>query len=188
MATRADETEKPAVNPTRIYLVGFMGAGKTSVGLRLAELLGWKFLDLDQEIERQQGAPIRSIFREKGEAWFREIERRELERASTLTRCVIALGGGAFCNDDNRRIVESSGFSIWLDASIEIIYGRCAGDSARPLFASRPEMARFLEKRRPYYEKSRLRIEVGSMSIDAVARHILHALENNPHGKSVPLD
>ena len=71
---------------TLIYLVGFMGAGKTSVGQRLAEILGWRFIDLDEEIEKREGEPIRSIFQSQGEARFREIEREELERVSLLAR------------------------------------------------------------------------------------------------------
>jgi len=168
--------EKNARIPTRIYLVGFMGAGKTSVGLRLAELLGWHFVDLDQEIETREGEPIRSIFKSRGEARFREIERKELERVSLLARTVVALGGGTYCREDNRKTVEATGVSIWLDVSIQTIAGRCAGDNSRPLFTSQSEMEQLLESRRPLYEKSSLRIEADTQPVDALARRILHLL------------
>ncbi len=159
-----------------IYVVGFMGAGKTSVGLRLAELLGWCFVDLDVEIERCSGEAIRTIFQTRGEAWFRALERERLEKVSTLNRTVVALGGGAFCSEENRRTVEATGISVWLDVPIETIHARCAGDATRPLFTSLGEMRLLLEKRRPSYEKSRLRIDAGSQSVDELARKIIELL------------
>jgi shikimate kinase len=163
-------------NPALVYLVGFMGAGKTSVGQRLAELLGWSFVDLDQEIEKREGEPIRSIFKTRGESRFREIERRELERVSLLARTVVALGGGTYCREDNRRTVEATGVSVWLDVSVQTIIGRCAGDVSRPLLASQSEMEQLLEIRRPFYEKSSLRIEADTQSVDFLARRILQSL------------
>ncbi len=162
--------------PRLIYIVGFMGAGKTSVGIRLAELLGWQFVDLDQEIERREGKPIRVIFESRGEAFFRALERAELERVSIMGNTVIALGGGAYCQDENRRIVEATGISVWLDVPLETIYARCAGDGTRPLFASLSEMERLLLARRPHYEKSQVCIEAGDRSVEAIAREIVGLL------------
>ncbi len=172
------------MKPKLIFLVGFMGAGKTSVGLCLAELLSWRFVDLDQEIERLHGEPIRALFRNRGEAWFRAVEHKELVKASALTRTVVALGGGAFCSEVNRKTVEASGVSIWLNASIETICNRCSGDDSRPLFTSRSEMAQLLEQRRPFYEKSGLWIEADELSVDALARRILELLEMRPAPES----
>jgi shikimate kinase len=172
-------TDHFAVRPRIIYLVGFMGAGKTSVGLRLAELLDWSFVDLDEEIEKGQGESIRSIFKIRGEARFRELERGELDKVSAGTRTVVALGGGTFCSDENRRIISSTGVSIWLDTPVETLYRRCAGDESRPLFTSRSEMEQLLEKRRPFYEQSSLRIEAGDLSVDALARQIFKQLEES---------
>ncbi len=162
-----------------IYLVGFMGAGKTSVGVRLAELLGWRFVDLDEEIENCEGESIRAIFQARGEARFRALERQQLLRVSTMTDTVVALGGGAFCSDDNRRTVDATGISVWLDAPIEIIHARCTGDATRPLFSTLEEMRTLLERRRPFYEKSRIRVDVGNSSVDQVSREIQHLLAAN---------
>jgi len=160
-----------------IYLVGFMGAGKTSVGVRLAELLAWRFLDLDGEIETEQGVSIRSIFMKQGESVFRRIEREALEKVSRGTRTVVALGGGTFCSDENRRIISATGISVWLDAPIETLYRRCAGEETRPLFASRPEMEQLLESRRPFYEQSTLRVDAGDLTVDDLARIVLERLD-----------
>jgi len=162
-----------------IYLVGFMGAGKTSVGLRLAQLLAWNFVDLDEVIVRDQGESIRSIFTKRGEESFREIERAALARVSRETSTVVALGGGTFCSDQNRRVISATGISVWLDVPIETLLQRCSGEETRPLFTSRPEMEELLGRRRPFYEKASLRIEAGDLSVDDLARRILDRLEES---------
>jgi len=162
-----------AMGHSIIYLIGFMGAGKTSVGRRLAALLRWEFLDLDDEIERGQGMSIRDLFQLRGEPYFRQLERSALERASRGQKAVVALGGGAFCDPENRRIIESTGTSVWLDAPIEILCARCEGDQSRPLFTVRAEMERLLEERRPHYAKAELRLDASGAGIDELADEIL---------------
>jgi shikimate kinase len=159
-----------------IYIVGFMGAGKTSVGQSLAKLLGWRFVDLDQVIEELEGRPIRDIFRDTGEPYFREIEHRELMRAASWKEVVVALGGGTFCADLNRQVMQESGVSVWLDASLDILYARCAGKEDRPLFTTREKMQALLELRRPFYAKADLKIDTGERSIDSIAEDILNSL------------
>ena len=162
-----------------LYLVGFMGAGKTSVGRCLAELLGWRFVDLDAEIEAREGTSVRELFRTKGEPYFREVEREELQRCSSQRGVVMALGGGAFCSDENRRIIESTGTSVWLDAPIDLLYSRCEGDApSRPLFSTRAEMEALLERRRPLYAKADLRIETCNLTVDDLTQKILQELKN----------
>ena len=158
-----------------VYLVGFMGAGKTSVGARLAELLGWSFVDLDQRIEQREGEPIRDLFRRKGEPYFRRIEREELLRASTETETVVALGGGAFCSPENQQIVHGTGASIWLDAPLDVLFARCGDDESRPLFTTRPEMQQLLDQRRPFYAQAGLHIEVAGLTVDEISHRILNA-------------
>jgi shikimate kinase len=159
-----------------IYLVGFMGAGKTSVGQRLAKMLGWRFIDLDQVIEEHEGRPIRDIFRDAGESYFRDIERRELARIGSWKEAVIALGGGTFCDDHNRMVVQESGVSVWLDASLDILCARCAGKEDRPLFTAREKLQALLELRRPFYAKADLKVDAGERPIDSIARDILTSL------------
>ncbi len=159
-----------------IYLVGFMGVGKTCVGQCLAGLLGRPFIDLDREIERREGKSIREIFSQCGEAYFRLLEHEELKRVSAGVPQVIALGGGAFCRPENCAIVEAAGKSFWLDAPLNVIVARCEGDPSRPLFTTRPEMEALLEARRPFYQKAHIRIDVTGLTIEGVASQILQTL------------
>jgi len=163
-----------------IYLVGFMGAGKTSVGMRLAELLQWEFIDLDREIEKGDGRPIREIFRVEGESHFRRLEGAALERVCRLEHKVVALGGGAFIDDKNREMIGAKGTSVWLDAPMDTLFPRCSGDTLRPLAASREEMERLLERRRPHYQKATIRIEVDGLTIDDLAERILSEIASIP--------
>jgi shikimate kinase len=166
---------------SNLYLVGFMGAGKTEVGCRLAELLGWPFIDLDLEIEKRQGASVAEIFRQQGEIFFRVFEQATLQRVSEHRNQVVAVGGGAFCCAENRQIIARTGTSIWLDAPLELLFERCSGDPAsRPLFAGGQEMARLLERRRPFYASAQLRVQVGGLSIDDLARQILTQTTEDP--------
>jgi shikimate kinase len=155
-----------------VYLVGFMGAGKTTVGERLAELLRWSFVDLDRRIEQREGEAIRDLFRRKGEPYFRRVEREELRRASTGSRTVVALGGGAFCSSENQQIVHATGASIWLDAPLEMLFARCGDDQTRPLFTTREEMQQLLDQRRPFYAQAGLHIEVAGLTVDEISHRI----------------
>jgi shikimate kinase len=160
-----------------IYLVGFMGAGKTSVGRRVSEMLGWSFVDLDQKIEETAGESIRELFRREGEAYFRGLEGTELQRVSRQERTVVALGGGAFCSAENQRVIQTTGASVWLDAPIDLLFSRCSGDSTRPLFTNRQEMEELLERRRPHYEKANLHLKVAGLSVEEIAQKVVADLK-----------
>lgn len=153
-----------------------MGAGKTSIGQRLAQLLERTFIDLDTEIEKREGVPIREIFTRRGEPYFRDIERAELTKVSRRENAVVALGGGTFCTDENQSIVKSTGISVWLDVPMELLHARCAGDAVRPLFTTREETASLYRRRLPHYQKADIHIGVGDLTIDAAADRILHHL------------
>jgi len=159
-----------------IYVVGFMGSGKSSAGRRLAERLGVPFLDLDEEIVKRAGTSIREIFLSCGEAHFRRLESEELQRASEVSGAVIALGGGAFLSEANRKTVQSTGTSVWLDVPVDTLIKRCEGENSRPLFGGRREMEELLESRRPSYALADIRIIAEDLPIDAVVELILTAL------------
>ena len=166
------------MNGSIIYLVGFMGAGKTEVGRRLAELLGWPFVDLDLEIEKCEGMPIPEIFQRRGEAYFRELERNRLQRVSEGRNAVVAVGGGGCCSTANQEVIERTGISVWLDAPLETLCARCSGSpGSRPLFASMEVMAQLLESRRPFYARARLHLQVAGRSVDDLAQQILQSTE-----------
>ncbi|MBZ5514435.1 MAG: shikimate kinase [Acidobacteriia bacterium] len=157
-----------------IYLLGFMGVGKTTVGELLAQRLRWPFIDLDATIESGQGNTIRQIFEQAGEAFFRDIERAALIEASKTEPAVIALGGGTFVQPLNfEYIQEHGGMTVWLDCSLEELRRRCEGKDDRPLFRDPESFARLLEERLPYYRRAHFRISTESRDPEEVAEEIL---------------
>ncbi|MDC0948941.1 shikimate kinase [Gammaproteobacteria bacterium] len=117
----------------RIYLVGLMGSGKTALGRRLAERLGWQFIDCDHRIEERCGVSIRRIFEIEGESGFREREVRMMQELSYESMAVIATGGGAVMREENRAVLKDTGFVVYLDASVRTLLRRTANSKSRPL-------------------------------------------------------
>jgi len=168
-----------------VALTGFMGAGKTSIGLALAEILRWGFVDLDQEIEARERMPIRDIFRLRGERQFREIEtatlRRLLEGVSSPT--VIALGGGTFIQTANTELLRTAGVRVvFLEPTIEEMLERCrietqsATERLRPLAADADAFRALYEGRLPQYRKADLTVNTAGQSVADNARKIAASL------------
>ncbi len=143
----------------RVFLVGFMAAGKSGVGRWLAQSLGWTFRDLDEDISEHEGQPAADLILERGESWFRERETAALERCAALDQAVIATGGGAFALERNRRLIAELGVSVWLDPPWEALCRRAQqSHKRRPLFES-PDQARALyESRLDAYRQADLRL------------------------------
>jgi len=139
-----------------IYLVGFMGCGKSTVGRLLADRLGWMFVDLDQEIERRSGKTIDQIFQQHGEMRFRQMERETLLQQMGFARQgnarVLALGGGAFADPLNRQRMEGEGVSVWLKCPVDTLWQRVSGDTHRPLAQDRGEFDWLYQQRLTYYQ------------------------------------
>jgi shikimate kinase len=167
---------------TRIYLIGFMGAGKTSVGWRLAKKLGWKFIDLDDEIERGEGRSVAEIFRDDGEAGFRQIERnclKKLSSSATSEKSVIALGGGTFLDPENRTVAEGTGLTVWLKVSFSTVAGRVKIDGTRPKFPSKEQAELLYESRGPYYALAKVHISTDHGTPETVADEIIGAVRKS---------
>jgi shikimate kinase len=177
----------PADSTRRVFLIGFMGAGKTCVGQALARRLGWTFVDLDDLIERRQQKSVSSIFAENGEAAFRRVESAALQEllqagqagdreghAVQKKDLVVALGGGAFVQPANRSAIETSGaLSILLEARLEELRRRCENDpKARPLAGREQDFARLFAERRAAYELAAFRVNTMGKSVDEVAAEI----------------
>jgi shikimate kinase len=157
-----------------IYLLGFMGSGKTTVGKLLAREIGWAFIDLDAIIEAGQGATIRQIFEQAGEPFFRQIERAALTEASRTQPAIIALGGGTFAQQPNLAFIrESGGTTIWLDCSLEELRRRCEGVNNRPLFRGPESFAQLLDQRLPYYRQAQYRVSTEGRAPTEVVEQIL---------------
>jgi shikimate kinase len=142
-----------------IYLLGFMGSGKSTVGVLLAQELGWPFIDLDSVIEAGQAASIREIFERAGEPFFRELERAALTEASKAAPAVIALGGGTFAQKPNVELIrQSGGATVWLECPLEELRQRCREIDNRPLFRDPQSFAQLLNQRLPYYRLADYRV------------------------------
>jgi len=145
-----------------IFLVGFMGSGKSTVGRALAEELGWGFADLDEDIEKREGMSVSQIFDTRGEAEFRKAETAALqERVRSIERgkpCVIALGGGAFLSEANFQIVSNNGISVWLDCPFSTVERRLADQHVeynhRPLARDPEKLRELFAVRRVGYERA----------------------------------
>jgi shikimate kinase len=160
-----------------LYLVGFMAAGKTTVGAALAAELGWPFTDIDSKIEQREGKAVAQIFAERGEQAFRELEAAALrEQVARIERgypCVVSLGGGASVQPDNWELIANNGITVWLDCPIDRVHQRLIGDTTRPLAHNRAGLAQLLEKRRPFYARADFRVEIDCDDVDAITRRIL---------------
>jgi shikimate kinase len=160
-----------------LYLVGFMAAGKTTVGRSLAEELGWCFVDIDTDIEMQEGKMIAEIFRERGEDYFRELEWKTIRDRVALIEagdpCVMALGGGAFVQRRNWEIIENNGVTVWLDCELERVRQRLGEDGTRPLAQDPIALERLYEDRRPLYARADFRIDVDTHEVDRIVKKIL---------------
>lgn len=166
----------------RIFLAGFMGAGKSTVGRHLAERLGLPFFDLDVQIERRAGATIREIFQHRGEADFRRLEHDALRTLCDHPRLVAATGGGTLTVGSNRELIARSGLSVWLHPPFATIVERLggAGKEDRPLFRNEVQAWELYRERLPTYQSCDLRVDVeASERAEEVAARIVLMLEED---------
>lgn len=169
-----------------VFLTGFMGSGKSTVGSMLARELGWRFVDSDHVIEADAGLSIPEIFRRMGEARFRELERDVVLRLATQGPAVIALGGGALLNPETRRAVQAAGRLVYLAASPEEIQSRLRNQTdARPLLAGlgpdarRERIGALLEQRRPIYESAEMRVDTDGYTLAEVVERVRSLLRES---------
>src|SRR5277367_5267644 len=160
-----------------LYLVGFMGSGKSAVGRLLADELGWFFADIDEDIEKTEGVSIAEIFDNRGEEEFRRLEQEALRKRVQEVECgkpmVMALGGGAFADPENRKMLEERGVTIWLDCPFPRICARVDGETHRPLARDPEKFQRLFDGRRDMYSKAEHRIEADTDDTAAIVADIL---------------
>lgn len=163
-----------------IVLVGLMGAGKSSIGRRLAQRVGLDFVDADHEIERAAGCTIEEIFARFGEPAFRDGERRVIGRLLE-DRCpiVLATGGGAFMDDETRACVRARGVSVWLRAELEVLYRRVSRRSNRPLLKQgdpREVLRRLIDIRHPVYAEADVIVDSDDSPPETTVDRVIEAL------------
>jgi shikimate kinase len=175
LKSTALEMALQATGALPIVLVGLMGAGKTSIGRRLAEKLGLPFIDADVEIERAAGKTIPDIFADHGEAHFRDGERRVIARLLENGKQVLATGGGAFMNDDTRAAIKANSVSVWLKADLDVLLKRVAKRGGRPLLENRDPaevLQNLINLRYPVYAQADITVE----SLDVQHGHMVNAV------------
>lgn len=160
----------------QIYLIGFMGSGKSTVGPLLAEALGRPFIDLDTEVEVTTGRKIAQIFEQEGEASFRRLESDCLRRIAAGPASVVALGGGAYQEPVNRRTISASGLTVWLRVSFETARERALGDRLRPLAQDPAHFEELFKKRQEIYREAEIQIGTDDLDPASVRDRILHQL------------
>ncbi len=168
-----------ALDGRSIALIGLMGAGKTSIGRRLAARLGLPFVDADHEVEAAAGSTIPELFERYGERAFREGERRVVQRILAGEPVVLATGGGAFMDPDTRRAIRAQAVSVWLRCPLETLVRRVSTRSNRPLLAggnSAEILAGLMNVRHPYYAEADIIVDCSDESADITTSHVLAAL------------
>jgi shikimate kinase len=161
----------------KIYLVGFMAAGKTTVARALASRLDWQSADIDELIERRERLTVSEIFAKQGEAYFRAAERAVLLEQQVPRHLVVATGGGTFVDPQNRAAINGDGVSIWLDVPLDRAIARIPADGRRPLSADRAEFERLYHLRRAAYEYAHMRLDAGRAGVDALVEQLVDWLE-----------
>ena len=161
----------------KVYLVGFMGAGKTSVGRALARRLDWRFADIDELIEQRERSSVSEIFAKHGEPYFRGVERAVLADQLPVRHAVVATGGGTFVDPQNRAIIKGDGATVWLDAPLERVIARIPQDGRRPLASDRTNLERLYHSRRTAYEQAHLRVDAGRPGVQLLVDQLVDWLE-----------
>ncbi len=157
---------------TIIFLVGFMGSGKTSIGCELAAYLEYQFVDLDNLITKEANTTINEIFAQYGEAHFRQLEHKMLKNIIKCQNTVVALGGGTYIEQKNRKLIKKSGISIWLQCELAVILSRLANDSSRPLNRNPQQMQKLLESRLIIYQQTDFQIDITNLTIQDAVKQI----------------
>ena len=160
----------------KVYLVGFMGAGKSTVARALGRRLDWRVEDIDDRIEAREGRTVASIFARDGEAYFRSVERKVLVDLLPLRHCVVATGGGTFVDPENRAAINRDGLSVWLDVPLPELVRRLPADGRRPLAADREQFERLYALRTLAYQQAALRLDAGSTPVEGLVEQMLDAI------------
>ncbi len=157
----------------KIYLVGFMGAGKTTVARIVAGRLGWRAEDVDELIEARERLSVTEIFTKHGEPYFRAAERDILRLLLPLRATVVATGGGTFMDPENRQAIKIDGVSVWLDVPFDTVLARVPADGRRPLAADRAQLEQLYALRRVAYAQADVRLDATDAAPEDIAARVI---------------
>jgi shikimate kinase len=156
----------------KVYMVGFMASGKTTVARALARHLDWQAIDIDELIEQREHDTVAGLFARRGESYFRSVERGVLLDQVGRRFSVVATGGGTFVDPQNRALIKGDGVSIFLDVPLERLIVRVPADGRRPLAVDREEFERLYLVRQAAYHEADLRIDAARASVEAIVEQI----------------
>lgn len=162
-----------------IVLIGFMGCGKTTIGRKLAVRLGYRFIDTDYQIEREQNTRVKEIFSNYGEPHFRALETGLLQRLTKVNNTIVATGGGILTTSGNLEIIQRIGKSIYLKACVEDIFERISRNDKRPMLQTENPLQTviaLLDKRQGYYERADYTINTACLRMGNIVSHIIDTL------------
>ena len=160
----------------KLYLVGFMAAGKSSLAREVGRRLGWKVEDVDERIEARERRPIAAIFATEGEAYFRAVEREVVQELLPPRHVVVATGGGTFVDPDLRALMKGDGAVFWIDTPLGLIIDRLPRDGSRPLAANRLQLEGLYESRRFAYAQAHVRLDASRASVGDLADQVVEWL------------
>lgn len=159
-----------------IFLIGFMGAGKSVSGAALARRLGWGFIDLDRLVTERERRSIAEMFTLDGEAGFRQAELRALDTLQGRRRLVVACGGGTYAHPEGSARIDAMGRAVWIDVPLKVSLERCASGPARPLLRDRAEIESLYQARLPAYRGAPYRVEALDATPEEIAGRIVMLL------------
>jgi shikimate kinase len=160
------------VKADKLYLVGFMGAGKTTVARALGRTMGWRVEDVDERIEARERRTVAAIFAQNGEPYFRQLERQVLAELVAQRNVIVATGGGTFVEADNRALMLTDGAVAWLDLPFDRVFERVPVDGRRPLASDRTQMEHLYVRRQLAYAQAHVRIDAVRPVMEVVERLI----------------
>ena len=161
----------------KIYLIGFMAAGKSTLARALADRLCWRVEDIDELIEVRERRTVAEIFAQRGEPYFRTVERDMVQLVRPLRQVVVATGGGTFVDPDNRTAINTDGLSIWVDVPFVRILTRLGPGLKRPLTADRSRLERLFNARQAAYRLAHLRLDASTANVDDLVDQVMAWLE-----------
>jgi shikimate kinase len=158
------------VKADKLYLVGFMGAGKSTTAATLGRRIGWRAEDIDSRIESREHRSVAAIFSHAGEPYFRTVERQVLRELLPERNVVVAAGGGTFVEPENRVLMLADGAVAWLDIPLSCVIERIPRDGRRPLAADLAQLEQLYQRRRAAYEEAHVRIDASRPAVEVVER------------------
>jgi shikimate kinase len=160
-----------------VYLVGFMGAGKTTLARALGARLDWRAEDVDERIEAREHRTIAEVFARNGEPYFRNVERQVILELLPLRHVVVATGGGTFADPENRALINRDGLSIWIDVPLASLVERVPSDGRRPLAGDRARFEQLYETRRAAYRQAHFRLDGERNAVGTLVEQVMDYLD-----------